>query len=346
MHRCIELARLGAGFVAPNPMVGSVLVYAGRIIGEGYHKVYGGPHAEPDCIKSVAPEDRQYISKATLYVSLEPCAHTGKTPPCADLIIANRIPLVVIGCRDPFPLVNGKGIEKLQQAGIRTEVGISEENCLDLNKRFFTRHTLNRPYVILKWAQTADGYIGNTDHSRLLISNEYSNRLVHKWRAMEMAIMVGTNTAAIDNPSLTNRYWQGLNPIRIVLDLNLRLSNELKLFDNAEKTLVFNYHRNDVLNKTAFIKLDKNKELISEIIAALLALDIDSVIIEGGSQLIGSFVSAGCWDEARVITNLSMRPGSGIPAPVLAARVSEESFGLGHDIVQYYRNPLSRSISN
>jgi diaminohydroxyphosphoribosylaminopyrimidine deaminase / 5-amino-6-(5-phosphoribosylamino)uracil reductase len=200
MHRCLELARSGAGSVAPNPMVGAVLVYENRIIGEGYHQQYGRAHAEPNCIAAVKEQDKHLIERSTLFVSLEPCAHFGKTPPCADLIIENKIPGVIIGCRDPFVEVNGKGIEKLRAAGIQVQLGVLENECRKLNKRFFTFHTQHRPYIILKWAQTLDNKVANEDYSRVPISNEYTNRLVHQWRSEEMAIAVGTNTALYDDP--------------------------------------------------------------------------------------------------------------------------------------------------
>src|SRR5215212_3734496 len=207
MHRCIELALLARGNVAPNPMVGAVLVYQDRIIGEGYHKEYGKAHAEVNCINSVKAGDLDLIERAVLYVSLEPCAHFGKTPPCADLIIEKKIPRVVIGCRDPFKQVDGKGIEKLKAANIEVVTGVCEEACVKLNKRFFTFHTEHKPYVILKWAQSANNKIANADRSRVMISNEYSNRIVHKWRSEEMAIMIGKNTALSDDPELTTRLW-------------------------------------------------------------------------------------------------------------------------------------------
>ncbi|MBC7722390.1 MAG: bifunctional diaminohydroxyphosphoribosylaminopyrimidine deaminase/5-amino-6-(5-phosphoribosylamino)uracil reductase RibD, partial [Pedobacter sp.] len=214
MFRCLELAVLGKGNVAPNPMVGSVLVHEGRIIGEGYHQLYGQPHAEVNCINSVAENDKYLIPQSTLYVSLEPCSHFGKTPPCSDLIIKHDIKKVVVGCRDSYEEVNGKGIENLQQNGVEVVLGILENDCKNLNKRFFTFHTKKRPFIILKWAETANGKIASNTNERLLISNDFSNRVVHKWRSEEGAILVGTKTASLDNPSLNNRLWHGKNPIR------------------------------------------------------------------------------------------------------------------------------------
>ena len=221
MYRCLQLAGKGAGHVAPNPMVGAVLVHNDRILGEGYHQVYGQAHAEVNCINSVLPDDVPLIPDSTLYVSLEPCAHFGKTPPCADLIIKKQIRKVVIGCRDPFKEVDGKGIERLKAAGIEVISGVLEAACTDLNKRFFTFHTFNRPYVILKWAESANGKISGSGNERVFISNAWTNTLVHKWRSEESAIAVGTNTAMLDNPFLTTRLWPGRNPVRILLDKKL-----------------------------------------------------------------------------------------------------------------------------
>ncbi|HVF98165.1 MAG TPA: bifunctional diaminohydroxyphosphoribosylaminopyrimidine deaminase/5-amino-6-(5-phosphoribosylamino)uracil reductase RibD, partial [Flavisolibacter sp.] len=212
MQRCLQLAGLATGNVAPNPVVGSVLVYNDRVIGEGYHKQFGQAHAEVDCIASVLEEDKPLINQSVLYVTLEPCAHFGKTPPCANLIIQEKIPKVVVGCRDPFLQVNGKGIEKLRAAGVDVTVGILEEDCKSLNKRFFVFHTQHRPFVVLKWAQSGNQKIGGADGKRIFISNDYTARLVHKWRSEEATILVGTNTAFYDNPRLDTRLWPGNNP--------------------------------------------------------------------------------------------------------------------------------------
>lgn len=238
IFRCLQLAKLGVGNVAPNPMVGAVLVYEERIIGEGWHQQFGKAHAEVNCIASVKDDDKNLIEQSTLYVSLEPCAHFGKTPPCCDLIIQQRIPKVVIGCRDPFIKVNGNGIEKLKAANIEIITGVLENECKELNKPFFTFHQKSRPYIILKWAQTADNKIGFIENKRLLISNIITNRLVHKWRTESASILVGTNTAMIDNPALTNRYWNGKNPVRLIIDKQLKLSNDLKIFNNEAPTVI------------------------------------------------------------------------------------------------------------
>ena len=318
MERCIQLARLGAGMVAPNPMVGAVLVHNDRIIGEGWHRQYGGPHAEVNCIASVQEADRHLINASVMYVSLEPCAHFGKTPPCADLIIHHRIPEVVVGCRDPFDAVNGKGIEKLQQAGIKVTTGVLEAACLQLNERFFTFHTKKRPFIILKWAQTADGFIARENKSeRLLISNSETNILVHKWRSEEAGILVGTHTALYDNPSLTNRLWTGPSPVRLVLDRELKLPAGLHLLDGQPATVVFNAQKQEQQENLLYYKISFGEKIVEQLLTALYELKIISVIVEGGSQLLQSFIDAGIWDEARVITNTTLFIGNGLAAPQL-----------------------------
>lgn len=338
MHRCLELAQLGAGYVAPNPMVGAVLVHEGRIIGEGWHKEYGKAHAEVNCINAVQEEDRQFISQSILYVSLEPCAHHGKTPPCTDLIIRHKIPKVVIGCRDPFKEVDGKGIEKLKAAGIEVETAVLEEECRELNKRFFTFHKKQRSFIILKWAQTADGFIAGDDSKRILISNEFSNRLVHKWRSEEAAIMVGTNTALRDDPALTTRLWPGPSPVRLVIDMNLRLPGSLKVFDGSERTIVFNTIKEDEKPNLSFIKLDKEKQFVPQLMDVLYRLPLQSVLVEGGAALLQTFIESGVWDEARVIVNGELSIGNGLPAPVLKNEqlVMEEKNST--DTISYFRN--------
>ena len=332
MYRCLELARLGRGKVAPNPMVGAVLVHEDKIIGEGYHQQYGQPHAEVNCINSVKAGHQSLISQSALYVSLEPCAHFGKTPPCADLIIKNKIPKVVVGCRDPFFEVNGKGIEKLQAAGVEVNIGVLEKECKELNKRFFIFHTEHRPYVILKWAETGDGKIavsdqGGTD-ARLFISNSFTNRIVHKWRTEVMAILVGTNTALLDDPELTNRLWPGENPLRIVVDTDLRLPKSLKIFDKKTPTIVFNLHEHNLPFEkitandlkaigVVYYQVTADVSMVHQMLNALYQMNIQSILVEGGAQLLQSFIDEGIWDEARVITNKELIIGNGLPAPVL-----------------------------
>lgn len=353
MHRCIQLARKGAGFTAPNPLVGAVLVHGDRIIGEGWHQQYGEAHAEVNCIRNAMEQGHaDKISASVLYVSLEPCAHTGKTPPCTDLIIRHGIPTVVIGCRDPFPEVNGKGIEKLIAAGIEVITGVLETECRDLNKRFFCFHTRHRPYVILKWAQTGDGYIAPppaTDHTinqqsqRLLISNAYTNRLVHRWRSSEAAILVGTQTALQDDPELNNRYWTGNSPVRLVLDMQLRLPASLRVFNRSVKTIVFNAHQEGGDDLLRYYRLNPEAALVPQLLEALFQLQLQSVLVEGGAQLLQSFIDAGSWDEARVITNQGLSIGSGLAAPVLSQHRLLHSFRCGTDTIDLFHPQSTHS---
>ncbi|MFT3844603.1 MAG: bifunctional diaminohydroxyphosphoribosylaminopyrimidine deaminase/5-amino-6-(5-phosphoribosylamino)uracil reductase RibD [Lacibacter sp.] len=339
MHRCIELAQKGRGFVAPNPMVGSVLVCNGEIIAEGWHRQYGEAHAEVNCInEAIAKGYADKFAQSTLYVSLEPCAHFGKTPPCSNLIIEKKIPKVVIGCRDPFPEVNGKGIEKLHAAGVETIVDVLKKECVELNKRFFTFHQQHRPYILLKWAQTADQKIAGISTDRLLISNEFSNRLVHQWRSEEAAILVGTNTALLDNPQLTIRYWQGKQPVRLVLDKTLRLPESLKLFNNDASTIIFNLLKTEDAGRVKYHQLKNEKNLLQEMMHALYELKIQSVLVEGGATLLQHFIDADLWDEARVIQNEHLQIGEGLSAPVLKNQLLLEKEQLQSDAIYYYVN--------
>ena len=338
MQRCLQLAKCGAGNVAPNPMVGAVFVYEDKIIGEGYHKKYGDPHAEVNCINSVKEEDKNLIDKSTLYVSLEPCSHFGKTPPCTDLIIQNKIPKVVIGCKDVYEDVNGKGIKRLQEAGVEVITGILEKESIEINKRFFTFHQQKRPYIILKWAESADKKMGR-DGEKVLISNEYSNRLVHKWRSEEASILVGTNTALNDDPSLTTRLWTGNNPVRIVIDMNLRLPSSLKIFNRETKTIIFNKHKHEEAGNLNFYKIE-NENNIPQLLKALYELKIQSVIIEGGAQLLQSFIDAGLWDEARAICNEKLIINNGINSPYLKNAVLQEQEKYFSDTINYFSPSL------
>lgn len=337
MRRCLQLAKLAAGYVAPNPMVGAVLVHGDRIIGEGYHQQFGEPHAEVNCINSVREEDKQLIQQSTLYVSLEPCAHYGKTPPCADLIIQQQIPKVVVGCRDPFEQVNRKGIEKLRNAGVKVVANVLEGECKTLNKRFFTFYTRLRPYVILKWAQSKNGCIANGDLSRVQISNAIANRLVHKWRSEEAAILVGTNTALHDNPALNVRYWQGNNPVRLILDLNLRLPHNLQVFDKSQKTIMFNMHKHEAYDNLLYYRLPATQAVAQEILQACYQLNIQSILVEGGTKLLQLFIDANEWDEARVIENTSLILNDGYKAPVLANSQLGSTQRILTDTVSFYR---------
>lgn len=347
MERCLQLAALGAGDVAPNPMVGAILVCNDRIIGEGYHQQYGKAHAEVNCIAAVKPEDKHLIPESVLYVSLEPCAHHGKTPPCADLIVAHKIPEVVVGCRDPFPLVNGRGIEKLAAAGVKVMHGVCEAQCKAMNKRFFIFHAQHRPYIILKWAQSVNGIIGSS-LQRIFITNEYTGRVVHKWRTEEAAIMVGTRTALQDDPALTARHWPGKSPVRIVIDMNLTLPPYLQLFDRSVPTLVFNTVRNtpndldcDIANsrEVCYYQVTNDVSLVQQVLHALYRMKIQSILIEGGAKLIQSFVEENAWDEARVITNEQLYLPEGLKAPEPGAARLSFSERLLTDRIDYYKNP-------
>lgn len=336
MRRCFQLATLGAGTVAPNPMVGSVLVHAGRIIGEGYHQRYGEAHAEVNCFNSVPVSDRHLVAQSILYVSLEPCAHFGKTPPCADRIISEGVKTVVIGCRDPFEAVNGKGIEKLQAAGIQVIDGILEAEARQINKRFFCFHTRKRPYIILKWAQSANHCISGKDRQPVKISGDLANRLVHLWRTEEAGIAVGTNTALTDDPKLTARRWPGPQPVRILLDKHLQVAVDRAIFSADSTTVVFNLLRSGIEGNTRYIQLKENKPVLQQITDGLFTLGIQSLLIEGGAKFLGSFLSAGLWDEARIITNTSLVIEEGYPAPQLLVGRLAETQQLCDDQVQYF----------
>lgn len=340
MHRCLELARKGAGNVAPNPMVGAILVHNDEIIGEGYHAQYGQAHAEVNCINSVPADKKQLVEKSTLYVSLEPCAHHGKTPPCADLIIANKIPEVVIGCKDSFEKVDGKGIEKLKSAGIKVTTGVLEKDALELNKRFFTFYGKQRPYIILKWAQTADGKIAAAGDERLYISNDITNRLVHRWRSEEAAILAGSNTVLKDNPLLTTRLVKGNNPVRLVIDRQLKLTPELQVFNSDAKTIVYNFWKDKEEGTVSFYKLYRNKSFIKQVLQHLYTYKLQSVLVEGGATLLQLFIDAGLWDEARLITNTSMTAGKGINAPVLKNSRLIKTENNTTDTIEYFTNSL------
>ncbi|WP_421764142.1 bifunctional diaminohydroxyphosphoribosylaminopyrimidine deaminase/5-amino-6-(5-phosphoribosylamino)uracil reductase RibD [Ekhidna sp.] len=332
MKRALELAELGRGLVSPNPMVGCVIVHDHKIIGEGYHKKYGEAHAEVNAIQSVTDQSR--LPKSTAYVTLEPCAHHGKTPPCVDLLIEKKIKRVVVASMDPFDQVNGKGIEKLKQAGIDTATGIMESEADALNVRFFTAISKQRPYVILKWAQTKDGFVARENHDSKWISNSSSRQLVHKWRVEEDAILVGKNTALHDNPSLTAREWVGQNPIRILLDSNLEVHKEAKLFNNDAPTLVFNSLKEEKIKNIEWIKTDMNNPW--SVLRHLSERNIQSVIIEGGSQVLNSFINENCWDEARVFES-EKTFGKGIMASSIERDVFSET-AIFNDKLTIYKN--------
>jgi diaminohydroxyphosphoribosylaminopyrimidine deaminase / 5-amino-6-(5-phosphoribosylamino)uracil reductase len=338
MHRCLELAKLGAGYVAPNPMVGAVLVYDNRIIGEGYHKHFGEAHAEVNCLNSVLEEDKHLVDKSTLYVSLEPCAHHGKTPPCSDLIIKNKIPKVVIGCKDSYKEVAGRGIAKLKAAEIDVRPGILESLCLEANKRFFTFHEKKRPYIILKWAQSMDGNIANGDNSRVYITNDYTNRLVHKWRSEEAAILIGRNTAIHDDPNLTTRHWEGSHPARMVIDMDLQLPASLKIFNKESKTIVFNGIKNEEIDNLSYTKI-ASSNVLNGILQTSIDHGLQSIIVEGGRKLLQSFIDSNLWDETRIITNEKLTIQDGIPAPVLISKELQNEERYFDDVIRYFYNP-------
>lgn len=327
MQRALDLALQGMGRVSPNPMVGCVLVKADKIIGEGYHQEYGGPHAEVNAVRSV--KDPSEIKGCTAYVTLEPCAHHGKTPPCANLLVEHQVSRVVICNDDPNPLVAGRGMEILKTAGIAVESGVLSEKGRLLNRRFFTAFERKRPYVILKWAETADGFVARENYDSKWISNAYSRQLVHKWRAEEDAILVGKNTAKYDDPALTVRDWIGKHPTRVVMDHKGVLPTELKLYDGTVPTLVFTeINELDVPNAEIVYAKMLTPAFVME---ALLKRNIHSLIIEGGSSTIMEFVEAGLWDEARVFKSKSTF-GTGVAAPVVTGELFQQVDVLGDQL--------------
>ncbi|MBO7069168.1 MAG: bifunctional diaminohydroxyphosphoribosylaminopyrimidine deaminase/5-amino-6-(5-phosphoribosylamino)uracil reductase RibD [Bacteroidaceae bacterium] len=320
MRRCIQLARCGEMGAPPNPMVGAVIVCGGKIIGEGYHRRCGEPHAEVNAIRSV--RDETMLKASTIYVSLEPCSHYGKTPPCANLIIEKHIPRVVIGCKDPFAKVNGQGIRKLREAGIEVVVGVLEKECLELNRRFITFHRQHRPWVTLKWAQSEDGFIDaerQPGEKPISFSSLFTQTLVHKMRAMCQAIMVGTRTVLLDNPTLTTRLWKGPNPLRVTIDRNGVLPESVHLKDGTVPTVIYN---NGNLN---------------QILHNLYKRGVQSLMVEGGALLLQQFIDAGLWDEARIeVAPFTLR--SGVCAPKMGnAVLVEEAIYDERKILNYRR---------
>lgn len=336
IRRCIDLAYLGQGNVSPNPMVGCVIVKGGKIIGEGYHKKFGEAHAEINAIHSV--ENQKSIQGSTIYISLEPCSHFGKTPPCTSSIIALKPKKVVIGSRDTNPLVAGKGIDRLKREGIEVVEGILEEECRVLNKRFFTFHEKRRPFVVLKWAQTQDGFLDrNREEDEVgihWISSPETKVLVHKWRAEEQGILVGRNTILNDNPSLTVREFSGSNPTRIVIDSNLKLSKDVGVFSDEAPTLVFNRIKNAQEGRTEWIKIPETSTKF--ILDELYKRNIISVLVEGGSRTLQYFIIDNVWDEARVIVSSTLFK-EGMRAPVLTKTpIRSHTFG-PTDTIYYYQ---------
>lgn len=317
MVRAIELAKLGMGQVAPNPMVGCVIVHQRKIIGEGYHHKYGGAHAEVNAVRSV--RNQELLCDSTMYITLEPCSHFGKTPPCADLVVQMKIPRVVIGSMDPNEKVSGSGIERLKKAGCQVEVGMLEEECNRMNRRFLTFHQKHRPYIILKWAQTEDGFIdrerGETEFGQpTWITNDLSRIAVHKMRSDEAAILVGTKTALKDNPSLTVREWSGNHPLRMVLDRRGILPATSALLDQSTETLVFTEISMETKPNLEYVTLRFDGKMLHEINQILLKRGIQSLLVEGGKSLLESYLREGLWDEARIYIG-NARFGSGIKSP-------------------------------
>jgi diaminohydroxyphosphoribosylaminopyrimidine deaminase / 5-amino-6-(5-phosphoribosylamino)uracil reductase len=331
MQRALFLAQLGRGSVSPNPMVGSVIVHHNQIIGEGWHKVYGGPHAEVNAIASV--KDKSLLPESTLYVNLEPCNHFGKTPPCADLLIQHRLKKVVIANLDTNPLVAGEGIRRMREAGIEVVTGILDKAGRELNKRFFTYMEKSRPYVILKWAETADGFIARENYSSKWISNELSRQLVHKWRSEEDAVMVGARTASHDNPMLNVRDWTGRNPVRIVIDRFLRLDRKLNLFDGAQPTICYNVLKHEEHANLTLARIS-DENFLPSLLEDLHRKKIQSLFVEGGTFTLNQFIENNLWDEILVFKSGS-KFKKGIPAPGFKGTLTGEE-SIGTDRLSYY----------
>jgi diaminohydroxyphosphoribosylaminopyrimidine deaminase/5-amino-6-(5-phosphoribosylamino)uracil reductase len=333
MKIAIDLAKNGLGSVSPNPMVGCVIVKNNEIIGQGYHQKYGEAHAEPNAVKSVG--DNQKIKNSDIYVSLEPCSHFGKTPPCADLLVSLKPKRVIIANLDTNPLVSGKGIEKLQTAGIEVVVGVLEKEARELNKRFFTNFEKKRPYIILKWAQTADGFIAGENYEQIQISCPEAMQFSHQLRATEDAILVGTNTAFYDNPKLNTRLVEGKNPIRIFIDKNLKIPKAHHLLDQSTPTICYNSIKNDEIENLIFEKVES--DYIEHILHSLQQKKIGSLIIEGGSSLLQSFIDKGLWDETFVIESKKIIE-NGIKSPIITDYQLFKTNILGIDELKIYKN--------
>lgn len=337
MKRCLSLAKKGIGSTRPNPSVGAVIVVDDKIIGEGFTSLYGGPHAEVNAIRSV--KDDELLKRATIYVTLEPCSHHGKTPPCSDLIIEKGIPNVVVGCMDTNSLVSGRGIQRLKDSGVNVLTGVLEEDCKEHHKRFFTFHNKKRPYIILKWAESKDGFIAPKERDEIApvwITNEVSRQLVHQWRSEEHAILVGTNTVIDDNPKLNVRSYEGLNPIRIVIDRNLRISKGSHVYDQSVKTIFITEREEENSENLIFEQVDFTKPLALQICDILHQQNIQSIIIEGGSQTLQTFIDESLWDEARVFVG-NNRFGDGVKAPVLIQDPIEQR-KIKSDQLNIYKN--------
>ncbi len=336
MQRALDIAQHGAGHVSPNPMVGCVLVADGRVIGEGYHQKYGGAHAEVHAVQSVRAEDEHLLAQATAYVTLEPCAHFGKTPPCADLLISKQVKRVVVAIEDPFPLVAGKGIQRMREAGIKVDVGVLADEAAWINRRFLVAVKKNRPFIILKWAESADGFMGTTDRKPVAISDKPSLFLSHRWRTEEDAILVGSTTVLQDNPSLTARYWQGRNPKRIVLDKRGRIDSSYQIRDEAAETLIFTQNQEILSPQHQFI--DPTLDFEAEVLNFLFKNGVRSILVEGGQQVLNDWIEKKLFDEIRTITSPN-RLREGIASPrVPAGVVLKESYAIGIDTYRQFTN--------
>jgi len=337
MRRALELAKLGKGHVSPNPLVGCVIVHEEKIIGEGWHKEYGGPHAEVNAMNNVS--DHKLLAQSTAYVSLEPCSHFGKTPPCADLLVESNLKRVVICNLDPNPEVSGNGIMKIQDHGIEVKQGVLENEGRELNRRFFTFYEKNRPYIILKWAQTADSFVAREDFSSKWISNSQSRKLVHKWRANEDAILVGRNTVLQDDPQLNVRDWDGINPTRVVIDPELKLKvDQHKIFDGSIPTIVYNIRKGENGSNPVYVQVKERKILLTEMLTDLYGRGICSLLVEGGANTLQSFINFELWDEARVFTS-QIRFEKGVDAPKFKQEIEpRKSTKVADDVLDIYRN--------
>ena len=336
MQRCLDLAIKAIGHVAPNPMVGSVIVHEGKIIGEGYHQQFGKAHAEVNAINSVPDELLHLLPESTIYVSLEPCSHHGKTPPCADLIVSKKIPKVVIASNDPNPQVAGKGLQKLRDAGVEVVTGILKKEADFLNRRFMTAHIKHRPYIILKWAESADGFMASNEPKQIWLTNDYSKKLVHQWRGEEQAILVGKHTVEIDNPELTVRLVEGKNPARIVIDRNLSLPSSKKIFKPNASVFVFNGLKEQAEGNIHFEQVDFNQLVFPQILKSLASKHIQSIIVEGGPATLQHFVDANLWDEVRVFT-APVKLGSGKASPKITGQLLKEEM-IGGDRLKIILN--------
>jgi diaminohydroxyphosphoribosylaminopyrimidine deaminase/5-amino-6-(5-phosphoribosylamino)uracil reductase len=333
MLRAIELSQLGLGAVSPNPMVGCVIVHNGKIIGEGWHKKFGEAHAEVNAVNSVT--NRALLKNSTVYVTLEPCSHFGKTPPCADLLIREKIKKIVIANVDSNPLVSGKGIDKLREAGIEVIIGVLMNQARFSNRRFFTFIEKKRPYIILKWAQTNDGFIARENFDSKWISDEYSRQFVHKWRSEEDAVLMGSNTIRYDNPRMSVRDWSGSNPVRFVIDRFLKLPKNLYVFDGSQQTILYNTMKEETAETVLLVKVSQ-QNMIADIVSDLYKRKIQSVLIEGGTKVLEAFIQADLWDEARIFQSAT-KFGKGIKAPLLNL-TSAHSEKMKSDNLEIYYN--------